>query len=90
MKIVVNHCYGGFSLSKEAYAYMTDKWDDEDDRTNSEFISLIEEWGSERVSGPYAKLKIIEIPDESTDWIMEETDGFEEILYVLDGKIYFA
>lgn len=88
MKIVVNRCFGGFGLSEEANKYMADKWNDDDDRINSEFISLVEEWGSKRVSSPYAKLKIIEIPDESTDWLMEEDDGFEEIFYVLDGKIY--
>lgn len=41
-------------------------------------IQVIEELGSEVASGKYAKLTIIEIPDD-VNWQIAEYDGFEHI-----------
>lgn len=91
MKIVINSCYGGFGLSKEAEKYMVGKWTNgEDPRCDPELISLMEKKGSEAVSGYGAHLCIVEIPDEATDYLIDEYDGYESVIYVLDGKIYYA
>ena len=92
MKVVINVCFGGFSVSKEVYERMDKEWDDygyafDDNRTNPDLIAVIEELGSERASGSCAKLKVIDIPDNATDWEISEYDGSEEILCVIDGKI---
>lgn len=89
MKIVLNKCFGGFSLSdfavealglNSAYAYI--------ERTNSQLISLIEQYGAEKVNGRHSELEIVNVPDNTTDWEMSDYDGFESIIYVVDGKIH--
>jgi hypothetical protein len=132
MKIVINTCYGGFSLSAQAlirlqelkgkpcYFFkddysnsnisytpvqaddltgvifwsaldidtipkeLTNDWLDEhyvdkhpDDRTNPLLIQVIEELG-ELADGSYAKLTVIEIPDDA-DWEIAEYDGYEHV-----------
>lgn len=94
-KILVNRCYGGFGFSKEMKEELGKRlgceihWDD-DYATNPEAIALFEEHGSEWASGRHAKLKIVELPDETTDWSLEEYDGMEQIVYVVDGKLHWA
>lgn len=91
MKIVINSCFGGFSLSDFAvqtlglesnYSFI--------DRTDPELIYIIEKFGSEACSGDLSALKVVEIPDNTTDWELEEYDGSESIIYVVDGKIHHA
>lgn len=86
MKIVINGCFGGFSLSDEAVEkYGLD--DSRDiDRTDARLIQAVEEMG-DAANGRYAELGVAEIPDEATDYYIEEYDGAESLLYVLNGKI---
>jgi len=51
--------------------------EDNIERTDSLLVRVIEELG-EKASAKYAKLKIIEIPD-NIEWIIEEYDGLEWI-----------
>lgn len=84
MKVVINRCYGGFSLSKEAYDYLGLKWDgfgfayrnEEARRAASELVRCVEELGSSVASGNLAQLKVVEIPDD-IEWELEEYDGIE-------------
>ena len=87
MKIVINGCYGGFGLSKEAVAELGRS---NCGRQDVKLIELIETKGSEYCSGSFAALEVVSIPDESTDWEIIEYDGAEYVLYVLDGKIHYA
>lgn len=88
MKIVVNRCYGGFSLSPRAcemlglescYAYV--------ERDDPAVVACVEQLG-QAASGDCAELEIVEIPDDATDWEVEEYDGAESIIYVVDGKLH--
>lgn len=80
MKIAINACYGGFSISQEAvsrlkelsattteYPTMT--------RNDALLIQVIEELGP-KANGRCAELKIVEIPDD-VNWCIEEYDGME-------------
>lgn len=91
-KIVINRCYGGFSLSKEAknrYKEATQDipkpkhWymDTDVRRDDPVLIQIIETMGLQAAGGGFAKLKIIEIPDEipSDGWIVQDYDGMEWI-----------
>ena len=83
MKVVINRCYGGFSLSKAAYNYLGLEWDGfgfayRYDRTNPKLIECLETIGCEVASGGLADLKIVEIPDD-VKWELEEYDGIEWI-----------
>lgn len=94
MKFVLNKCYGGFGLSDWALwkLYIDPHnidWDDFPARDDPELVSLVEQYPN-KVSGDCAELQVVEIPDNTTDWEMDEYDGFESITYVVDGKIYHA
>lgn len=89
MKIVLNKCFGGYSVSQacadalgESSRYMVDR---EDPR----LIEMVER-DSKWASGTSAKLAVVELPDNTTDWEMDEYDGIESIIYVVDGKIHHA
>lgn len=83
MKVVINKCYGGFSLSKEAYEALGEKWDGygfvfEISRADPKLVAVVEKLGCERASGSLAKLAVVEIPD-GVEWSIEEYDGIEWI-----------
>lgn len=88
MKIVVNKKFGGFGISEEACQALEITVSHEVSRDDEKLIELIENWGSEKVSDDFAKLKIVNIPDETTDWEINDYDGFEEVTYVVNGLIY--
>lgn len=84
MEVVINRCFGGFSLSQEAYEYLGIPWDgygfeyrDYDLRTEKELIECVRTLG-ERANGDFAKLKIVSIPDD-VKWYIEDYDGKETV-----------
>ena len=92
MVFVLNKCYGGWSLSDWAVEQLgvEDRYSELTDLELDALITLIREFGSEKCSGRHAKLKVVEIPDNCTDFEIDEYDGVESITYVVDGKIYHA
>ena len=86
MKIVINKAYGGFDFPKE-YTKLGDEFDfdfdfQDDLRSEPELIQLVENGCSN------SDLAVVEIPDEATDWELDEYDGWETITYVVDGKLH--
>lgn len=80
MKIVINRCYGGFSLSEKAYEYLDIPWDGYGykfaaDRANLKLVECVEKLG-EDADGEFAELKVVDIPDD-VEWTIEEHDGME-------------
>ena len=88
MKILINNTYGGFGLSDAVYEKIGNDWDGS--RDDPKLISAVEELGLEESGGYCAKLAIVEIPDEATDWDIDEYDGWESVIYVVDGKIHYS
>ena len=86
MKFVLNKCYGGFGLSDWAEEPMGCS---EPYRDDPKFITLVTNYGG-KVSGECAALVVVEIPDNTTDYAIDEYDGFETITYVVDGKLNYA
>lgn len=86
MQIVINTCFGGFSLSKRAVKELglRSRFDDID-RTDYRLIQLVEQGVAD---GPCAELTVAEIPDECTDYEITEYDGAEGVTYVLNGKLH--
>lgn len=84
MKMVINANYGSFGLD---VAEQYEDWvrDLEGDRFNAELVEFVETHPDE-----CGDLAIVIIPDEATDWEMDEYDGWETIIYVLNGKIVHA
>lgn len=81
-KIVVNKCWGGFGLSKEAYEYLGLEWDGfgfahDIEREDQKLVECVEKLGA-RANGLYAELKVVEIPDD-VEWEISNYDGMETI-----------
>lgn len=88
MKIVINNCFGGFSLSESAKQFLRlESVYSVIERTDPLLVGLVEA-DAQRASGEYARLKVVEIPDTATDWELDDYDGAESIIYVVDGKIH--
>ncbi len=80
MKVVINRCYGGFSLSEKAYDYLGIPWDGygyeyKGDRANPKLVECVEKLGEE-ADGNFAELKVVDIPND-VEWEIEEYDGIE-------------
>ncbi len=85
MKVAINRCWGGFGLSKEAYEFLGLEWDGfgyayspDEKRTDPALIECIEKIGSEKASGHFASVEVVEIPDD-VDWYIDEYDGMETV-----------
>ena len=83
MKVVINKCFGGFGLSKEAYKFLNIPWDGYgydfmDDRSNSTLVKCVEALG-DKASGELSHLKVVEIPDD-VEWEIAEYDGLESVV----------
>ena len=81
MKIVINACYGDFGLSKEALALFNERsgttitYRCSIERNNPILVEIVEQLG-EAADGDFAKLKVVDIPDD-VQWQVEEYDGNE-------------
>lgn len=90
MKVVINTCFGGFSLSEKALKLYCESGGDEKEilcagrninRHDHLLINVVEKLGSE-AAGRCAQLEIINIPDKySTCYRINEYDGLEDVAY---------
>ena len=88
MKIVINRSFGGFSLSDYAVKELGLKSPYDDiDRQDTRLIRLVQ-ISAKATGGCHSRLCIVDIPDEATDWEINDYDGAEYIVYVLDGKLH--
>lgn len=91
MEIVLNRCWGGFSLSEKACEVLgLDSPYDDVDRTDPRLIEMVRTWKAEEVNGHSSKLAVVVLPFDTTDWTINDYDGMETVYYVVNGKIYTA
>ena len=86
MKVVVNRCFGGFSLPDEFCKKYDCSTYADIDRCDPRLIQFVEE-NPDKTCFSCSSLEIVEIPDRATDWQINEYDGAESIIAVIDGKI---
>jgi hypothetical protein len=87
MKIVINACYGGFGLKEEVIETLGTDWYIAVDRDDARLVEMVEK-DAKAIQDDFAELKVVEIPDEATDWEIDEYDGLESVTYVVNGKIH--
>lgn len=91
MKVVINDCHGGFSLSDAGIArYLeladltmtaADEFYARDiPRDDTALVQVVEEMGR-MANGSFAILKIVDIPND-VNWYIEEYDGLEWVAEV--------
>lgn len=94
MTFILNKCYGGFGISEFALNQLgvdhIFTFDNTDVELVNKLAALINKYGSEACSCSFSKLRVVEIPDCATDYEIDEYDGYETIIYVVDGKIHRA
>lgn len=91
MKVAVNRCWGGFSLSKDAITrcnelglnvkdeYDSANLEEKEFRSHPVLIQVLEELGP-KANGEYSKITIVEIPFVGTNgWNIHDHDGQESI-----------
>ena len=84
MKIVINRPFGAFRLPDGFCRVHGIEFPYDDDwRYDQELIDWVETHND-------SKLSVVSIPNEATDHCIEEYDGSEEVIYVLDGKLHWA
>jgi len=93
MRLVLNKCFGRFGLSELAVLKMANNGCDDlvvdqinrsscgdvKARSNPFLIQVVEELGSEKVSGFMSFLIVEEIP-QGTKYLIKEYDGYEEVV----------
>lgn len=84
--MVINDCFGGFSINYEIARQYFDGKCYGIERTDPTLINLIE--SGIDCNGSSAKLRVVEIPENATDWRMIRYDGAEYIIYVVNGKMH--
>ena len=89
MKFVINDCYGGYSFSTD-FLLKYGKEIGSLERNDPKLVAAVEEFGLINASNTYSRLCIKEIPDDATDYSIEEYDGAESIVYVKDGKLHWV
>lgn len=85
-KIVINSCYGGFSLSDFCLQLLRERKNDPDlnewylARDDHDLVAIVEQYQKESW-GRFAQLKIVNIP-EDVEWTITEYDGKEHVAEV--------
>lgn len=87
MKIVINDCYGGFTIPEEICLKKGILPYDEMDRSDPDLVAFVEEKGGSYRVNNYSRLVVIDIPDDATDWMIVDNDGSEWVVYVIDGRL---
>lgn len=87
MTILCNRTYGMYKHTEEFVEHfgLESHWDacEEEDRTNPEYIEFYR-------THARGSIGFCTVPDNATDWVLQEYDGLESVLYVVDGKIHTA
>lgn len=91
MRVVINACFGGFHIDQEIKDMLGITTDEESvrTRTNPKLLTHVE-MGRNTTNWRTCKPVVLTIPDNVTDWEIEEYDGLESITYVVDGMLHHA
>lgn len=86
MTLVLNKDYGGFSIPKGFIEIHPEykPWSDID-RNDPDLIAYVRDHEDD-----CGDLELIEIPDNNTDYHIDEYDGFESVVFVVNGKLDWA
>lgn len=95
MKVLINTELGGWFQFSETFLEKYPQFEniDEDkkqERVNTELIETVKSFGLDKAGSAFSNLEIIEIPNDISDFEIEEFDGYEWVVYARKGLIYKA
>lgn len=89
MKMIINDSFGGFGVREDVLEKFGLSEAEEDTiRFDPNLIALVE--SGEDINDDDSDLAVVEIPDNATDWFIDEYDGSEQIIYVVDGRLHWV
>lgn len=80
MTIALYKHYGSFSIPEPVAAKRGIGIYDDIDRSDALLVDYVRTHATD--------LTLVTIPDDATDWELNEYDGYESVTYVRDGKLY--
>ena len=87
-KLVINTCFNrGFYLPPKFCEKYDLDWFDDIERDDKRLVEWLEERGGEWEEKDLM-LRLVFLQDNTTDYIINENSGLEEVIYVIDGKIH--
>lgn len=95
MKLLLNKCFGGFCLNLDNIQLLTELGrvcpiNSLEFRANTDIIKILEDYTKKgyNINNPHSKITIVDIPDNITDFTIQDYDGWETCIFVIDGKLY--
>lgn len=89
IEILINRCFGGFDFSEGFISEYPEVYEKvEVRRDDPELIEAVREFGLKSSAGSMSAFGIAHVPDDATDWEIQEYDGLESVIYVQNGKIH--
>jgi hypothetical protein len=87
MKMVLNKAFGGFGcyVDNEKAKKFLALYKNEESRNNAKLVEFVETHVEECTD-----LRVVELSDNTTDWEILNSEGWESVVYVVDGKIHWA
>lgn len=89
MKIVYNVSHGGFLVPGDVRDQCGLDYYADIERNDPRLVEFVEAHGGCYEEG-CALLCVVEVPENTTDFLVTECDGEESVYYVVDGKIHCA
>ena len=115
-KVVINNCFGGFSLSATAWALLAERkggvlhtresvWGTthyivmpdgaeihnmDIERDDVDLVAVVEVLGTNAASNKGSQLEIATLPDDVTQWFIDEYDGEETLHEGFIGRTFQA
>jgi hypothetical protein len=97
MKLVINTCYGGFSLSTRAINRLKELeigekelddilYDNSVESRSNNLLVRVVEWQGEEANSDHSQLKIVRIPDDAHDPYIVNYDGME---HIAEGRCWY-
>lgn len=90
MYILLNRDWGGFGFNENfSKKYGIARLLSDSGRADPDIIKAVIEYGIDNVNDSFSKIRLYWIPDDATDYDINNYDGMESIVYVMNGKLRY-
>lgn len=94
MEVIINVSPGWFGFSEEFLErypeFKTFNYENKHERINPDLIKAIKNFGIYQAEDTFSDLRIVKLPNDISDFSIEDCDGYEWIVYAQNGRIHHA